>query len=139
MIFIYNVIAVGIFTVGVLSSLYAGLLEPELRTTSATLSAIANGFATILLFVFIDPYLSGLTDDVVEGKFSETGFSPNYSRIILTLLKNLAFCFNKFRKKPVFLMRGNLAPQKLREGEPASIPQTIPHSKTFPLTSGIRF
>ncbi|MEF8983863.1 MAG: hypothetical protein V5A51_04660, partial [Bacteroidales bacterium] len=48
----------------------------------------------------------------------------------LTLLKNLAFCFSKFRKKPVFLMRGCLAPPKLREGEPASFPQTIPHSKT---------
>jgi len=35
-------------------------------------------------------------------------FSPNYSRIILTLLKNLAFCFIIFRKKLVFLMRGCL-------------------------------
>ena len=47
-------------------------------------------------------------------------FNPNYSRIILTLLKNLAFCFNKFHKKADFS----------NAGLPASIPQTIPHSKT---------
>ena len=33
-----------------------------------------NGVATILLFVFIDPYLSILTDDVTEGKVSESYF-----------------------------------------------------------------
>ena len=47
-----------------------------------------------------------------KGKVLEVGvgtgrfFSPNYSRIILTLLKNLAFCFNKVCKKLVLLMRG---------------------------------
>ena len=39
-------------------------------------------------------------------------FNPNYSRIILTLLKNLAFCFIIFRKKPVFIMRGCLDPTR---------------------------
>jgi hypothetical protein len=73
-IFIYNILAVAILTVGVLSSLYAGFIEPDLRTTASTLSAVVNGLATILMFVFIDPYLSGLTDDVIEGKFSEIGF-----------------------------------------------------------------
>jgi len=73
-IFIYNSIAVAILTVGVLSSLYAGFITPELRTTASTLSSIVNGFATILLFVFIDPYLSALTDEVMEGKYTETEF-----------------------------------------------------------------
>ncbi|MBS3769852.1 MAG: hypothetical protein KGY69_06325 [Bacteroidales bacterium] len=41
-----------------------------------------------------------------------SNLNPNYSRIILTLLKNLAFCFKKFRKKPVFLMRGYLHPSR---------------------------
>ena len=39
-------------------------------------------------------------------------FNPNYSQIIMTLLKNLAFCFITFRKKPVFLMRGYLDPSR---------------------------
>jgi len=73
-IMLSNIIVVAILTVGVLSALYAGYLIPELRTTSSTLSAVINGFATILLFVFIDPYLSILTDDVVAGKFSELLF-----------------------------------------------------------------
>ena len=90
-IFIYNALAVSILSVGVLASLYAGFLEPGLRTTSSTLSSVVNGFATILLFVFIDPYLSGLTDDVVEGKFPEARFRKIirimvFSRIIGTLL-----------------------------------------------------
>jgi len=32
---------------------------------------VINGLATIMLFVVIDPYLSVVTDDVVEGKTSE--------------------------------------------------------------------
>lgn len=85
-IFIYNIFAVAILTVGVLSSLYAGFLEPDLRTTASTLSAVVNGFATILMFIFIDPYLSGLTDDVVEGKFSEIGFRKIIRLMVLSRL-----------------------------------------------------
>ncbi len=83
-IFIYNVIAVAILTVGVLSSLYAGFIEPDLRTTSSTLSSVVNGFATILMFVFIDPYLSGLTDDVIEGKFSESAFRKTIRFMVIS-------------------------------------------------------
>lgn len=85
-IFIYNVIAVAILTVGVLSSLYAGFIEPDLRTTSSTLSAVVNGLATVLMFVFIDPYLSGLTDDVIEGKFSEITFRKTIRLMIVSRL-----------------------------------------------------
>jgi len=101
-IFIYNVIAVAILTTGVLSSLYAGYITPELRTTSSTLSSIVNGFATILMFIFVDPYLSALTDDVVLGKFSEVKFRKVIrfmilGRIIGTLLAQfLLIPFAKF-------------------------------------------
>ena len=67
-----NVVAVAIITIGVLSSLYAGYFNPEFRTTASSLSAIINGFSTILMFVFIDPFLSVMTDDVVLGKTSES-------------------------------------------------------------------
>jgi hypothetical protein len=73
-VFIMNVIAVAIVTVGVLSSLYAGYFNPEFRTTASSLSAIINGVATILMFVFIDPFLSVMTDDVVLGKTKESLF-----------------------------------------------------------------
>lgn len=93
-IFIFNILAVAILSVGVLSSLYAGFITPELRTTASSLSAIVNGFATILMFVIIDPYLSILTDEVVEGKYAESEFRRTIrymvlARVIGTILAQL--------------------------------------------------
>ncbi len=76
-----NVVAQALLTVGVIASLYAGYLYPEFRVTASQLSAVVNGFATILLFVLIDPQLSVMTDDVVEGRVSE----PDYRRTIIWL------------------------------------------------------
>lgn len=76
-----NVIAQALLTVGVIASLYAGYLFPEFRVTASQLSAVVNGFATILLFVLIDPQLSVMTDDVVEGRVSQ----PDYRRTIVWL------------------------------------------------------
>ena len=95
-VFLMNVIAVAIITVGVISSLYAGYLNPDLRTTSSTLSSVINGFATILLFVFIDPYLSIMTDEVVLGKCKESVFRKYIvymvlARIIGTLVAQIIF------------------------------------------------
>jgi hypothetical protein len=73
-VFLMNVFAVAILTIGVLSSIYAGYLNPDFRTTASSLSAIINGMATILMFVFIDPFLSSMTDDVVQGKCTEATF-----------------------------------------------------------------
>jgi hypothetical protein len=101
-IFIFNIIASAILAVGVLSSLYAGFINPDLRTTSSTLSSIVNGLATILMFMFIDPHLSALTDDVIEGKYSDTDFRKVVrlmvlSRFIGTLLAQLLLVpFSKF-------------------------------------------
>jgi hypothetical protein len=66
-----NLGATAVWTVGVLASLYAGHVDPTLRVTSNQLSSVINGVATLLLFVVVDPYLSLLTDDVVEGRSSE--------------------------------------------------------------------
>ena len=95
-VFLMNVVAVAIITVGVLSSLYAGYLNPDLRTTSSTLSSVINGIATILMFVFIDPYLSIMTDEVVLGKCKESVFRKYIvymvlARIIGTLVAQFIF------------------------------------------------
>lgn len=74
-VLLFNVIACSISTVGVLSSLYAGCLNPGLRQTCSTLSAVINGTATILMYMFIDPYVSMLTDDVIRGEYSELQFN----------------------------------------------------------------
>jgi hypothetical protein len=77
-----NVVAVSLWTVGVFAALYAGYLNPQLRVTSSTLSSLVNGVATILMFVVIDPQLSVMTDDVVEGRLSE----PTFRRAIVWLV-----------------------------------------------------
>lgn len=73
-VFFMNIVAVAIITVGVLSSLYAGYINSEFRTTASNLSAIINGIATILMFIFIDPFLSIMTDEVILGNVKESLF-----------------------------------------------------------------
>lgn len=74
-IILLNAVAFAISTVGILASLYAGCLNPELRTTCSTLAAVINGMSTILMFIFIDPYISMLTDDVIKGTCAESQFN----------------------------------------------------------------
>lgn len=81
-----NLIAQALLTVGVLASLYAGYLAPDFRVTASQLSAVVNGFATILLFALIDPQLSVMTDDVVDGKVSEAEFRRTIGWISLSRL-----------------------------------------------------
>jgi hypothetical protein len=71
-------------------------LNPILRTTSSNLSSVINGLATILMFLFIDPYLSILTDEVTEGKYQEAAFRQQVVWMVLarlagTLLAQLTF------------------------------------------------
>jgi hypothetical protein len=86
-IIIYNVFATALLTVGVFASLYAGYLNPELRVTANSLSPVVNGISTILLFIYIDPYLSILTDDVGTGKVAESYFRTS---VVLFVLSRLA-------------------------------------------------
>jgi hypothetical protein len=74
-VIVLNTIAFSVSTVGVLASLYAGCLNPEIRGTCVTLASVINGLATILMFIFIDPYISILTDDVIRGECSELEFN----------------------------------------------------------------
>ena len=77
-----NVVAMALWTVGVFASLYAGILKPELRVTSSNLSAIINGGATILMAVIIDPQLSIMTDDVMDGKVSDGKFRRTITALV---------------------------------------------------------
>ncbi len=77
-----NTAAVALWTVGVFASIYAGYLNPQFRVTASALSSLINGLATILMFVVVDPQLSVMTDDVVEGKLSE----PCFRRAIVWLV-----------------------------------------------------
>jgi hypothetical protein len=91
-----NALAQALITVGVLASLYAGYLNPSFRVTASQLSAVINGIATILLFALIDPQLSVMTDDVVEGRveaalFRRTIVWISVSRLIGTLIAQAFF------------------------------------------------
>jgi hypothetical protein len=95
-IFVLNIIAVAILTIGVLSAVYASYLNPDYRTTASNLSAFINGFATILMFAFIDPHLSVMTDDVTLGKVSEATFRKyivymTIARVFGTILAQILF------------------------------------------------
>lgn len=85
-IILLNLITSSISFVGVLASLYAGYLYPSLRTTCSTLSSVINSTATILMFIFIDPFLSIMTDDVIRGNISETAFSRCIMFIVVSLI-----------------------------------------------------
>jgi len=73
-VMLMNVIAVAVMTVGIIAPIYSGVLEPTLRATCITLSGAINGVATIILYIFVDPYLSVRTDDVIDGKLEESEF-----------------------------------------------------------------
>lgn len=77
-----NVVVEALLTVGPLAALYAGYLNSQLRMTSVSLSVLVTGLATILLFVFIDPYLSMLTDDVLQGKISHLLFRQGVTLLV---------------------------------------------------------
>jgi hypothetical protein len=81
-VLVSNVVATAVLTVGVFASLYAGHIDSTLRVTSNQLSSVINGVATLLLFVIVDPHLSLLTDDVVEGRSGE----PHLRRSVMWLL-----------------------------------------------------
>ncbi|PEA82119.1 lipid II flippase family protein [Bacillus pseudomycoides] len=69
-LFVINTIVSAVFTVGVMSALYATLLIPDYDKAAMSSSNIITGVATILLTLLIDPKLSFLTDKVVQDNRS---------------------------------------------------------------------
>src|SRR5699024_11911577 len=95
-LFLVNMVITAIYTIGVLSALYAALLVPENRTTALMASGLINGMATILLVVFVDPKVSVVADDVVNQRGSyqtlkNISLMMVASRLLGTLLAQLFF------------------------------------------------
>ncbi|MCZ8523660.1 MULTISPECIES: lipid II flippase Amj family protein [Paenibacillus] len=89
-----NTLITGIYTVGVLSAMYAAFLVPQSATEAVGSSGIINGVATILLTLFVDPRVALLTDRVMGGKTSEAEMQRMFgllmiSRLAGTLLAHL--------------------------------------------------
>lgn len=85
-VILLNMIAFSVSSVSILSAIYAGCLNPELRSTCSTLSSVINSVSTIFMVIFIDPYLSMLTDDVIRGECTELQFNRCVIFIIAGLI-----------------------------------------------------
>ncbi|PIC66248.1 hypothetical protein CSV71_05545 [Sporosarcina sp. P21c] len=95
-LFLINMIITAIYTIGVLSALYAALLTPERATTAIMASGLINGVATILLIIFVDPKVSVIADDVVNGRgnyqtLKNMSLMMVTSRLLGTLLTQVFF------------------------------------------------
>lgn len=93
---IISPIIYSIYTVGFLSALYAGSLTPENRLVASQMSSVINGFATISLYVFVDPVLGVISDEIIKGKrkiqdIKNTVFFLAIGRFIGTLFAQLIF------------------------------------------------
>lgn len=79
-----NVVVTAIYTVGVLSSLYAAHLLPHLSTTASQASGLINGIATILLTIFIDPQLGLITDQAIHQDESKPLLGKIYALLMIS-------------------------------------------------------
>lgn len=61
-----NVFIYCIYTVGFLAAIYSGALMPEYRLVSSNLSSAINGFATIALYILVDPIINVISDEVMD-------------------------------------------------------------------------
>ncbi|MBY9079694.1 lipid II flippase Amj family protein [Paenibacillus sp. HN-1] len=89
-----NILVTGIYTTGVLATLYAGYHHPEHGTAISQASGLINGIATILLTVFIDPQLGLITDKATVSEEHRNRLGKVYmmlmgSRFLGTLLAQL--------------------------------------------------
>ncbi|GIP39116.1 hypothetical protein J31TS4_23960 [Paenibacillus sp. J31TS4] len=79
-----NCLVTAIYTTGVLASLYAAYLTPDLRTAAANSSGLINGLATILLTIFLDPQLGLLTDRAMNDPAQKDQLGRIYGVLMLS-------------------------------------------------------
>ena len=63
-----NVVVTGIYAIGVVASVYASILRPEVARTAVLLSGVVNGIATISFSLIVDPTSAYITDQAVKGE-----------------------------------------------------------------------
>ncbi|TBH76348.1 lipid II flippase family protein [Aquirufa nivalisilvae] len=83
-IILMNIVVYSFTTISILSCLYAGYINPELRTTALSMSGIANGFGAILMILLLQPYDAILTDKVIDGTVSHTFFRRHLSFVVIS-------------------------------------------------------
>lgn len=89
-----NIIVTGVYTTGVLSSIYAGALFPSFRAAATTLSAVVNGVATVLAATVVDPTVAAITDQALREDRSEEDVKQ--MALYLTVTRLLGTVFAQF-------------------------------------------
>ncbi len=95
-ILLLNFVITGIFTTGVLSALYAGIMEPGFARTTLSMSAVVNGIGQVLSAIMVDPRVATITDEAARGirpvaDVRHMTFYLALSRIAGTLLAQVLF------------------------------------------------
>jgi hypothetical protein len=67
----WNFASYSLWTVNVLSGLYAGALYPEFRSTAVLMASIVGNAAIVVNVMMVDPVLAKVTDEVARGVKSE--------------------------------------------------------------------
>ncbi|MDH4461518.1 MAG: DUF2837 family protein [Flectobacillus sp.] len=70
-------------TVSVLACLYAGFLNPNLRSTALSMTGVSIGLGSIGMMLFIEPYSATLTDKVIDGSITEGHFRRYITFIVI--------------------------------------------------------
>lgn len=65
---VLNVIITAVYTVGVIATVYASALAPDLPRTLPLCSGVINGIGTLLLVLLVDPVSALITDQALRGK-----------------------------------------------------------------------
>ncbi|MHB9144812.1 MAG: lipid II flippase Amj family protein [Symbiobacteriia bacterium] len=81
-----NVAIMAAFTTGVVSSIWAGVLAPDLRGTASNLSGVVNGIGTVLLALTVDPAAALITDQAIRGARPESDVKALTTWLVLTRL-----------------------------------------------------
>lgn len=81
-----NAVGTAIYTVGVLSTLYAAALMPQAQMAAGMSSGLINGFATIIMTVLVDPQVALLTDKVMGGARSKSSLDKMFGLLLFSRL-----------------------------------------------------
>ncbi len=82
-IILLNVLVYSFISASILSCLYAGYLQPNLRTTALSMSGIAGGLGAVGMMLFLQPHDAILTDKVIDGSIAEGHFRRHISLVVL--------------------------------------------------------
>jgi hypothetical protein len=92
-IILLNVVITSLTTISVLACLYAGYINPDLRTTSLSLNGFIVGVSTVLFLLVIEPHLGITADKVINGLYSEVYFRRYLTFVVIARILGTGLSF----------------------------------------------